>query len=164
MCLPWTHFCWTKILVSYMLKRGWLRPVSQHCRFNYLGWTYTSLYQLKCLAKQLIQAKIEVVQFVFYLTSLWTIKNKITSGHILNYVFLSPFDISFLWGAQCSDPINSFHLLVLSLGDVGLQIESSKIRISSRPNLIIKKDLIPIPTTILYCWSRFWYKFILFCI
>ena len=37
---------------------------------------------------------------------------------------------------------------IVSLGNGGLQIESSKIRISSRPSSIVDYDPIPIPTTL----------------
>ena len=52
----------------------------------------------------------------------------------------------------------------VSLGDAGLRIESSTIGISSRPNLIVDYNLIPIPTTILCQRLRFQYKFDLFLI
>ena len=52
----------------------------------------------------------------------------------------------------------------LSLGDAGLQIESSTIQISSRPNWISDYDPNLIPTTIMCQRSRFQYKFDIFSI
>ena len=43
----------------------------------------------------------------------------------------------------------------LSLGDAGLQTESSTIWISSHSNLIVDYDPIQITTTRSYCWSQF---------
>ena len=53
---------------------------------------------------------------------------------------------------------------VISLGSGCLQIESSTIQISSRPNLIVDYDPILIPTTILYPRSQLGYKCDLFLI
>ena len=53
---------------------------------------------------------------------------------------------------------------LLSLGDVGLPIESSTFWISSRPNLIVEISPIWIPTTRSYHRSRFWDNFDLFLI
>ena len=48
---------------------------------------------------------------------------------------------------------------LLSLGDAGLQIKLSAIRIPSQPKSIIYFDLIPIPMTILCQQSWFQYEF-----
>ena len=47
----------------------------------------------------------------------------------------------------------------VSLGHAGLHIESSTIRIPSRPNSIVDNNMNWIPSWRLSRWSRFWYNF-----